>query len=368
MNRPRSLSGGFMRCVSSLLLCLSLAACGQPERFEQLPVVDEDMLLSVRSNQERIRIVGSSTVAPFSITVSEHFGETTRYLTPIVESTGTGGGFKTFCQGVGVDKASVVNASRRIKPGERALCQRRGIENLIEIKIGFDGIVFANRKDARPFDLTKAQIYKALAAELPDGSGGWKRNTMRSWQDVDPDLPDQRIIVAGPPPTSGTRDAFVELVLVPGARTLSQLSALEGQDQQAFLQRAANIRNDGVWIDSGENDNGIVNMLWRNEDAIGVLGYSFLQQNLDRVKAAHIGGVTPAFRNIFEGRYGISRSMFIYVKGEHRTLVPGLPEFVREFTAEHAWGTDGYLVEKGLIPLLQEERMEVRQRSLDALL
>lgn len=360
-----------LRFVLIGLLWTGLAGCDRadrPDRFEGLPVVDAQMLLSARPTQTRIRIVGSSTVAPFSITVAEHFGETTPYVTPIVESTGTGGGFKAFCEGIGVDKASIVNASRQIKESERALCKRHGIEDLIEIKIGFDGIVFANSKDARPFDLTKAQLYRAIAAGHPDGRGGWTRNRARSWFDIDSALPDQPIIMAGPPPTSGTWDAFIEQVLIPGAREMPELAMLEKDSPRDFLTRVTNIRNDGAWIDSGENDNAIINMLLRNEDAIGVLGYSFLQQNLDRVKAAQIGGVRPTFENIFEGRYSISRSLFIYVKGEHKTQVPGLAAFIGEFTAEHAWGPDGYLVEEGLIPLLQTERQAVREKSLASLL
>ena len=347
-----------------LSLLLVLAACGSAEELSSWSDQDGQQVPVVMSAKERIRIVGSSTVAPFAVTVAEHFGETTEYLTPIIESTGTGGGFKTFCAGLGVDTPSIVNASRQIKPSEQALCARRGVTELVEIKIGYDGIVFANGKNARPFDLTKAQIYRALAAELPDAQGGWKRNRLKRWSEVDPSLPDQQIIIAGPPPTSGTRDAFVELVLIPGALALAEMQKLRAADTPEFMRRATSIRDDGAWIDTGENDNSIINMLLRNDEAIGVLGYSFLQQNLDRIQAARIGGVTPAFRNIFEGRYSISRSMFIYVKRQQRFIVPGLNAYVAEFTAEHAWGPEGYLVEKGLIPLLQAERATVRSASL----
>ena len=294
------------------LLGLCLSACAPSNDLSQLPEITQQDILTMRPIQERIRIVGSSTVAPFSDTVAEHFGETTRYLTPIIESTGTGGGFKTFCDGIGVDQASIINASRRIKPSERALCQSNGIDDLIEIRIGFDGIVFANSKTARPFDLTKEQIYRALAAELPDGSGGWKRNRVRNWQQVDSFLPDQPIIIAGPPPTSGTRDAFAELVLEPGALAVPELFALEAQDRAAFVARAHAIRNDGVWIDSGENDNTIINMLLRNEDAIGVVGYSFLQQNLDRIKAARISGSRQHSGTFLKGAM-VSRAACIFM-------------------------------------------------------
>jgi len=355
------------RILWLLLPVLTLQACAPSDSSAARTEMRPGALPIVSFLPHRIRVVGSSTVAPFSITVAEHFGETTDYLTPIVESTGTGGGFKTFCEGIGADKASIINASRRIKPAERDLCRRRGITDLIEIKIGYDGIVLANDRSGPAFDLTKQQIFQALAAELPDAAGIWRRNRVKRWSEIDPSLPDQPIIIAGPPPTSGTRDAFHELVMVPGALALPELKKLHDTDRDAARARIGTIRNDGVWIDTGENDNSIINMLLRNDEAIGVLGYSFLQQNLDRVQAARIGGVMPAFDNIFSGQYGISRSMFIYVKPQHRHIIPGLSQYVAEFTAEHAWGPEGYLIDKGLIPLLPEDRRKMRAQSLAAL-
>ncbi|MEM7460471.1 MAG: substrate-binding domain-containing protein [Pseudomonadota bacterium] len=353
-----------MRLIAIALFTLAIAACGAPanlsaiERQENAPPI-----LSVGEPQ-KIKIVGSSTVAPFATTVAEQFGASSKHAAPIVETTGTGGGFKIFCDGIGPDEPSIVNASRKMKAGERALCNQAGILEPLEIKIGYDGIVLANNKSGPDFNLTKAQIFLALAANLPDGEGGWVKNPNRIWQDIDATLPETRILVSGPPPTSGTRDAFAEIAMENGALDLPEMQALKESDLDAFTARAREVRNDGAWIDSGENDSSIINTLLRNEDAVGVLGYSFLEQNLDRVKAAKIGGIDPTFENIASNQYGVSRSMYFYVKVENNMLVPGLEDYVREFTEEDAWGPDGYLVAKGLIPLLPDERASVRGAAL----
>ncbi|MEL6829008.1 MAG: substrate-binding domain-containing protein [Pseudomonadota bacterium] len=340
-----------------------LNVCGQDVDLSEIPEQPDTPPLFAGSTEERIKIVGSSTVAPFSTTVAEQFGAATRFGTPIVESTGTGGGFKAFCQAIGPDEPSISNASRRVKDSEIALCLDAGITEVVEVKIGFDGIVLGNAKDAPELDLTKEEIFRALAADLPDGQGGWQRNPNEKWSDIGDHLPDMQILVSGPPPTSGTRDAFVEIAMEIGAEALPQLAALKETDPDEFERRAHNVRNDGAWIDSGENDSAIVQTLLKNPDSIGVMGFSFLEQNLDRVKGARIGGVEPDFTEIASGRYGISRSMYLYIKKQNVPLVPGLQEFVVEFTQEDAWGPDGYLIDKGLIPLPEAERQQVRQHA-----
>jgi len=326
-----------MRGLALFIGIFALGACGGSVDLSAIPEqADAPPYFSV-AGEQKIKIVGSSTVAPFSTTVAEQFGAASPYPTPIVESTGTGGGFKAFCKAIGPNEPSISNASRKIK-------------------------------DAGPdFDLTKKQLYLALAAELPNGEGGWVKNPHKRWSDIDPALPSIRIIVSGPPPTSGTRDAFAEIAMAGGAMSVPEVLALKDTDPAAFTRRAHDVRNDGAWIDSGENDSSIINTLLRNEDAIGVLGYSFLEQNLDRVKGAKIGGVAPVFEDISNGTYGISRSMYFYVKRENLPLVSGLADYVREFTQEDAWGPDGYLIEKGLIPLLEADRLAGRAEALRAL-
>lgn len=363
MKRPNA-----WKCWSlAALSLLALSACGPHVDLSSIPEQEDAIAISAIGEAQKIKIVGSSTVAPFSTTVAEQFGAISPHPAPIVETTGTGGGFKAFCNRIGPNEPSIVNASRKIKDSERALCREAGIADPIEVKIGYDGIVLANAKTGPELNLTKAEIFQALAANLPDGSGGWKRNPHRTWSDVNPTLPNMRILVSGPPPTSGTRDAFVEIALETGALAMPEMAALKDSDPEAFTARAREIRNDGAWIDSGENDSSIINTLLRNDDSVGVLGYSFLEQNLDRVKAARISDVAPTFENITRGEYGVSRSMYFYIKQENRDLVPGLADFVSEFTQEDAWGPDGYLIEKGLIPLLPEERQQVRDLALAAL-
>jgi len=356
-----------LRLAAIAIALVGLTACGPGVDLSAIPEQESATPIYAIGEAQKIKIVGSSTVAPFSTTVAEQFGAISDHPAPIVETTGTGGGFKAFCNAVGPDEPSIVNASRKIKPSERALCTKSGILNPLEVQIGYDGIVLANGKDGPDLNLTKAQIFLALAANLPDGDGGWMKNPHRTWQNIDPALPDIRILVSGPPPTSGTRDAFAEIAMETGALSLPEFQALHATDLEAFVARAHQVRNDGAWIDSGENDSSIINTLLRNEDSVGVLGYSFLEQNLDRVKAARIGDVAPTFETITSGDYGVSRSMYFYVKTENSMLVPGLEDFVSEFTEEDAWGPDGYLADKGLIPLKAEERAAIRTHALAVL-
>lgn len=347
-------------------LCL-LTACTPAADLSEIEDTGDLLAAYSVGVPPKVRIVGSSTVAPFSTTVAEQFGAISDYPAPIVETTGTGGGFKTFCKGIGQNEPSIVNASRPMKEGERALCAAAGIDDPVQVKIGFDGIVLANSKAGADLNLTKQQIFLALAANIPDAEGGFAANPHRTWNDVDPSLPQMRILVSGPPPTSGTRDAFAEIAMEGGAETLPEMAALKESDPDRFRAVAHEIRNDGAWIDSGENDSSIINTLLRNEDAVGVLGYSFLEQNLDRIKAARISDVPPTFENIIQRDYAVSRSMYFYVKREHVPLVPGLVDYVVEFTQEDSWGPNGYLVDKGLIPLMAEERSAVRTGALAAL-
>ena len=302
-----------MRIAVLILSMLGLAACGAPVDLSAIPEQDDAPPVFDIGAAEKIKIIGSSTVAPFSTTVAEQFGAITKHPAPVVETTGTGGGFKAFCRAIGPEEPSIVNASRKIKAGERDLCIEAGIKEPLEVKIGYDGIVLANGKAGPDLNLTKAQIFQALAAELPDGAGGWIKNPYTRWIEISADLPDMRILVSGPPPTSGTRDAFVEIAMELGALSFPEMAALQTEDIEAFQARAREIRNDGAWIDSGENDSSIINALLRNQDAVGVLGYSFLEQNTDRVKGADIGGVAPTIEKINPGADGISRNMYFYV-------------------------------------------------------
>ncbi len=304
--------------------------------------------------RDQIRIVGSSTVFPFSTAVAEQFGKSTKYKTPVVESTGSGGGMKLFCAGVGVGHPDITNASRRIKSSEFKKCSDNGI-TIVEVKVGFDGIVLANSKSTKPLALTKKQVFQALAKDVPV-DGKLVANPYKKWSDIDPSLPNAKIEVLGPPPTSGTRDAFVELAMEGGAKAFPMLKDMRSKDKKAFKAVAHSIREDGAFIDAGENDNLIVQKLEANPAAVGVFGFSFLDQNADKIQGATVDGVQPTFEEIASGKYGVSRSLFFYVKKEHVGVVPGIEEYVAEFTSEKAWGVEGYLVDKGLIPLPEADR------------
>ncbi|NQV55884.1 MAG: PstS family phosphate ABC transporter substrate-binding protein [Rhodospirillales bacterium] len=320
------------------------------------------LLTGAANARDQIRIVGSSTVFPFATAVAENFGKKTSFKTPVVESTGTGGGMKLFCAGIGDGHADITNASRRIKSSEFKKCSAKGIR-ITEVKIGFDGIVLANAKSAKRLTLSNAQIFLALANKVPV-NGKLVDNPYKKWSDITPSLPNKKIEVLGPPPTSGTRDAFVEIAMEGGCKKVAGARAL-GLTEKKCHQ----IREDGAWIDAGENDNLIVQKLETNPNAVGVFGYSFLDQNADKIQGAIVDGSEPTFENIASGKYGVSRSLFFYVKQQHVGTVPGIREFVKEFTSEDAWGEDGYLVDKGLIPLPASERkvIAISARNLDAL-
>jgi len=313
--------------------------------------------------RDQIRIVGSSTVFPFSTTVAEQFGRGTSFKTPVVESTGSGGGMKLFCAGVGVEHPDITNASRRIKASEYETCTKNGV-TITEVKIGFDGIVLANDKSAPHFELTKRQIFLALAKQVPVGPDeALVDNPYQKWSEIDPSLPDSEIEVLGPPPTSGTRDAFLELAMEEGAERFDSLKTLSKFDKGAYKAVAHGIREDGRFIEAGENDNLIVQKLEANPQALGIFGFSFLDQNADKIQGAVVEGVEPTFENIASGDYAVSRSLYFYVKNEHVGVVPGIEEFIKEFTSEKAWGDEGYLVDKGLIPLPAADRKAMQQQA-----
>ncbi|MBT8339710.1 MAG: PstS family phosphate ABC transporter substrate-binding protein [Desulfatitalea sp.] len=305
--------------------------------------------------RDYVSIVGSSTVYPFATVVAEQFGKTTAFKTPKIESTGSGGGFQLFCTGVGVSYPDITNASRRMKKSECALCEKNGVQAVVEVKIGYDGIVMANTKKAKRLSLTRKALYLALAKKVPDPSGkeAWVENPYKTWKDIDAALPAKKIEVLGPPPTSGTRDAFVELVMENGAKSFGWIKAM---DKKEFKNAAHTLREDGVYIEAGENDNLIVQKLEANPDALGIFGFSFLDQNTDKIQGAKIDGVAPSFDAIADGSYPVSRPLFFYVKKAHVGKIPGIAEYLKAFSSEKAWGPEGYLADKGLIPMPDAER------------
>ena len=310
------------------------------------------------SGRDYISIVGSSTVYPFATVVAEQFGKSTSYKTPKIESTGSGGGFKLFCAGVGVEHPDITNASRRIKQSEFEQCAQNGVKEIVEVKIGYDGIVIANSKKATPMKLIRKDLFLALAKEVPDPSGAEKTipNPYKTWKDVNPSLPDKTIEVLGPPPTSGTRDAFVELVMEEGANEFGWVKALSKSDSKKYKSIAHTVREDGAYIEAGENDNLIVQKLEANPNAMGIFGFSFLDQNMDKIQGSYVDGVQPTFEAIADGKYPVSRPLFFYVKKAHVGVIPGMKEYVAEFASEKAWGPEGYLSDKGLIPMPDAER------------
>lgn len=302
------------------------------------------------SARDQIRIVGSSTVHPFTSYVAEEFGATTDHPTPIVESTGSGGGHKLFAAGVGENHPDITNSSRRIKASELELNRANGVDEVIELMIGYDGIAVAFSKEQPPMNLTLKTLALAVAAEVPR-AGRLIPNPYRRWSEIDPRLPDREIRIYGPPTTSGTRDAFDEMVLA------AATAGIEGYPEGGTTA----VREDGVYIESGENDNLIVQRLVQDRDAIGIFGYSFLAENTDRLQAASIEGIRPEPAAIADGTYPIARSLFLYVKKAHLETVPGLAAFIDLYLSERMIGDSGYLRRIGLIPLTAERREEVRR-------
>ncbi|MES9965844.1 MAG: PstS family phosphate ABC transporter substrate-binding protein [Sedimenticola sp.] len=310
------------------------------------------------ASRDYISIVGSSTVYPFATVVAETFGKTTRFKTPKIESTGSGGGLKLFCSGVGVEHPDITNASRRIKSSEVKKCAGNGVNDIIEVKVGYDGIVMANAKNAPLFKISRKDIFLALAKDVPNtkAAGKTMANPYKTWKDVNASLPNTKIEVLGPPPTSGTRDAFVELAMEGGCKKIDWIKAMKKTDKKAYKKLCHTIREDGAFIEAGENDNLIVQKLEANPAALGIFGFSFLDQNSDKVKGSEVDGVQPAFEAIADGSYPVSRPLYFYVKKAHIGKVPGIKEYLAEFTSEKAWGDEGYLTDKGLIPMPTAER------------
>lgn len=312
------------------------------------------------SARDYISIVGSSTVYPFATVVAEQFGKTTKFKTPKIESTGSGGGLKLFCAGVGVEHPDITNASRRIKKSEYETCQKNGVKDIVEVKIGYDGIAIANSKKAPQMKLSLKDIFLALAKQVPDPKGGEKlvANPYKTWKQVNSSLPDTKIEVLGPPPTSGTRDAFAELAMEGGCKTFGFIKAMKKADKKAYKKVCHTLREDGAYIEAGENDNLIVQKLDTNADALGVFGFSFLDQNRDKIQGSIINGKQPQFESIADGSYPISRPLFFYVKKAHVATIPGIKKYLGEFTADKAWGEDGYLSDRGLVPMPDNERQK----------
>jgi phosphate transport system substrate-binding protein len=315
--------------------------------------------------KEVISIVGSSTVFPFSSKVAEVFGKKTKFKTPKIESTGSGGGMKLFCAGDGMDTPDITNASRRIKKKEFEKCHKNGVKKITEVKIGFDGIAIANSKKAKKFSLTTRDLFLALAAKVPNKDGKLVKNPFKTWNDVNSKLPKSKIEVLGPPPTSGTRDAFAELAMEKGCKSFEKIKAMKKKDKKAYKAICHTVREDGYYIEAGENDNMIIQKLKANPNALGVFGFSFLDQNADSVQGSDVNGNAISFENISSGAYPVSRPLYFYIKGSHVGKVPGIKEFVAEFVKEATIGDDGYLLDKGLIPLSKKERKAVQDAAIN---
>ena len=313
--------------------------------------------------RDQIRVVGSSTVFPFTTAVAEAFGKGGKFKTPVVESTGTGGGMKLFCAGVGPAHPDMTNASRRIKKSEVEQCAANGVQQITELKVGFDGIVVASSKQAKHADFTTEQLWKALAKDVPV-DGKMVPNPYKRWSEIDPSLPNTAIEVLGPPPTSGTRDAFNELVMEAGCHKVEAVKAAI-TDEKARQKACMALREDGAYVEAGENDNLIVQKLGANPNAFGVFGYSFLDQNRDKLQAANVNGTVPTYENITSGKYPVSRSLYVYIKSAHVDVIPGIRELIAEYTAERAMGEEGYLADKGLISLPKAERDAVRNSAMN---
>lgn len=320
--------------------------------------------------RDQIKIVGSSTVFPYTQAVSEEFAKESKFKAPVVESTGTGGGFKIFCQGVGEAHPDITGASRAIKKSEFADCQKNGVKEIVEALIGYDGLSIANSQKGADLDLTKEQIFLALAKEVPV-DGKLVANPYKKWNDIDKSLPDQEILAYGPPPTSGTRDAFVELAMHEGCEALPYFKEQKKTlDKKAYgklvKDTCSPMRTDGPFIEAGENDNLIVQRLEADPKAVGIFGYSFLYENQDKLKGAKIGGVAPSFDTIADASYSISRPLYFYLKPAHVGVIPGLKEFVAEYMSDDAVASGGYLAERGLTPLSKEKLKEIQDAVLNS--
>jgi phosphate transport system substrate-binding protein len=301
-------------------------------------------------SRNQVRAVGSSTVYPFATAIAEQFAASNpKFKSPIVESTGTGAGFKLFCGGVGAGFPDISNASRRIKKSEFEACATKGVDKIVEIQIGLDGIAFAESSKGQKIPLTVVDLYKALAA-TPFG----KPQTAKTWKDVNPALPAEPIKVYGPPSTSGTRDALAELILAKGCDSDPAMAALKKSDEAAHKKTCTTIREDGAFVDAGENDNLIVQKIEADPKAIGIFGFSFAAENSDKLFANTVNGIAPTYATISNFSYPGARPLYIYVKAAHLNAIPGLKEYVGEFAK--SWGPDGFLAKKGMVVAPEAER------------
>ena len=354
----------FTKMITASVFALSLAACGGNDAPKAQSADGENNYM-----RGQIKIVGSSTVYPFATTIAENFGRTTEFKTPIVESTGSGGGLKLFCSGLGVNHPDITNASRRIKASEVKRCADNGITEIVEVKIGYDGIVLANSRKSQLLHLSLKDVFLALAKNVPDGNGGLMANPYKTWHDVNAALPSVNIEVMGPPPTSGTRDAFVELAMEGGCKTFPWIKARKKTDKPSYKALCHTIREDGAFVEAGENDNLIVQKLGANPSAFGIFGYSYLEENSDSIQGSIVNGKAPSFENISNSSYPVSRSLYFYVKKDNVGKVPGITEYLTEFMSDKASGADGYLADKGLIPMNADEhaQWETRVSNLETL-
>ncbi|MGE0565315.1 MAG: PstS family phosphate ABC transporter substrate-binding protein [Pseudolabrys sp.] len=311
--------------------------------------------------RDQIRVVGSSTVYPFTTAVAEQFGKTSGMKTPVVESTGTGGGMKLFCAGVGETHPDATNASRRMKKSEFEQCQKNGVKDIVELTVGYDGISVAQSKAGPGIKLTLSQLFLAIAKEVPGADGKLVANPNKNWSDIDKALPNIKIEVLGPPPTSGTRDALHELLLEAGAEKIPALAALKKSDRKAFDKAWKSLREDGAYVEAGENDNVIVQKLVANKNAFGIFGYSFLEENSAKLRGVPLNSVEPTYENIAGGKYPGSRLLYVYIKKQHVGTIPGLDKFAAEYVSNKAMGDDGYLPKKGLVPLPKALAEKVRK-------
>lgn len=304
-----------------------------------------------------IKIVGSSTVFPYTQAVAEEFANKGGSA-PTVESTGTGGGMKIFCAGIGEAHPDITGASRAMKSSEAELCAANGVTDVTEVLLGFDGLSVANSREGTKIDLTKEHLLRALAAKVMV-NGELVDNPYKQWSDIDSSLPDMAITVYGPPPTSGTRDAFVELVMHKACKDM-------GMDKKAYKANCTAMRTDGPFIEAGENDNLIVQRLTSDPNAFGIFGYSFLFENQDKLQAVTISSVEPSMETIGDGSYGISRPLFVYIKNAHRNVIEGMQDFIAEYASDEAMGAGGYLSERGLVVLPADQLAATQKAAVDA--
>ena len=324
---------------------------------------------SAHAARDYVWAAGSSTVFPFSTRVAENFAKKTGRKAPKIESLGTGGGIKLFCSGSGEGFPDIANASRPMKRSEFDQCQQKGVKDIVQIKIGFDGIVIAVDKDGGDYAFKTQHLFLGLSANVLRG-GQFVKNPYKTWDDVGAGLPGNRILVYGPPPSSGTRDAFVELGIEAGARQFPTADAIRSDNEKLFKAKVDPLREDGGWVDAGENDNAIVGTLTKTPGSLGVFGYSFLEENTDKVKGASVNGVRPTASTISDGSYPLARSLYIYVKKSMIGVTPGLKEFVEEYVSDAATGRGGYLQGRGLIvlPAGQHEANKAAVKALPAMM